>query len=320
MKKFVGKLILLILIVAAITGAVNYVYVSHCINLSTMKDVKNDSAYIENVPTGIEVCNFGNSHGYYGFDYGEKNETCFNFALPSQSLSYDYRIMDSYKENIAPDSTVIICVSYLSFFGPDETSDSEFESMNKRYYHFLDKEHIKEYDFKTKLFVHYLPGVVVSDDSEWLMTLLGRNSEEDMWSEVTDAESAAAQAPGRYKKHVADRLDENGERIFNEEEIEAVYDMIKLCKEIGARPVLVTPPFLAEYTDEVMKNDPHFLEDFYGVTEEIKNNTGVEYYDYSFDERFVGKYELFMNTDHLNKAGAEYFTDIIWDEAVLGGF
>lgn len=320
MKKFIGKVILLLAMVALITGVVNFVYVSHMDNLGTMGETKNDSAYIENVPTEIKVCNFGNSHGYYGFDYGKRSEKCFNFALPSQSLSYDYRILDSFRENIAPDSTVIICVSYLSFFGPNECSGSEFESMNKRYYHFLDKEHIKEYDSKTKIFVHYLPGLVVSEDAQWLMTLLGRNSEQDMWSEVTDAESAKEQAPGRYEKHVAEKLDEAGKRIYNEEEIEAAYDMINLCKEIGARPVLLTTPFLDEYTDEVMSHDPQFLEDFYGVIDSIKNDTGVEYYDYSFDERFDGKYDLFMNTDHLNKDGAEYFTDIIWDEVVLCGF
>ena len=67
-----------------------------------MGHLKNDKVYIKNVPDKIEICNVGNSHGYYGFNYEEyeNKNVCFNFSLPSQSMSYNYLILENYKVNI----------------------------------------------------------------------------------------------------------------------------------------------------------------------------------------------------------------------------
>lgn len=40
------------------------------------------------------------------------------------------------------------------------------------------------------------------------------------------------------------------------------------------------------------------------------------FYDYAFDERFSNSYNLFFNSDHLNKEGARLFTNILMDETV----
>ena len=79
---------------------------------------------------------------------------------------------------------------------------------------------------------------------------------------------------------------------------------------------MVTTPYLKEYTQPIMDKDPAFYEDFYGVIDRIKEETGVKYYDYAFDERFVKRYEWFLNSDHLNKAGAEEFTGVLMEEVV----
>lgn len=66
-----------------------------------VKNDYNEDKFYE-VPHGIEICNFGSSHGDFGFDYSELdlNYTCFNFALMSQSLSYDCRIFQQYEKQI----------------------------------------------------------------------------------------------------------------------------------------------------------------------------------------------------------------------------
>ena len=38
--------------------------------------------------------------------------------------------------------------------------------------------------------------------------------------------------------------------------------------------------------------------------------------DYSKDERFVDRRDLFMDSNHLNKEGAEYFTKIVKEEVL----
>lgn len=316
MKKFIVNIIIFAVLIGLIVGGINIAYKMHIINYGTMGDKKNDNAYITEVPDGIEVCNFGNSHGYYAYDYEKyaNEKVCFNFALPSQSLSYDYLILDNYKDRIKPGAVVLINISYLSFYGNDEVLNPDFNAMNKRYYHFLDKKHIKEYDMTTDVYVNWLPAFTAPNIADLLTTVIGVNQAEDNWAQVIDKESASEHGRQRYETHVAKNVDENNNRIINQNEIDAVYKMIDLCREVDAVPVLVTTPYLEEYVSAVEQYDPAFYGDFYSVISQIVQDKGVKYFDYQRDSAFFNTYELFMNTDHLNKSGAELFTDIVMDE------
>lgn len=317
MRRFIEKLIILLLLVAVISFGINHLYMSHMVNYGTMGELRNDSSYIDDVPEHIQVCDVGNSHSYYAFYYQpyEKDYICYNFSLPSQSMSYNYRILQNYRENISPNAVVLIGVSYTTFFGKSETEDPDFESLNKRYYHFLNRDLIKEYDFKTDVFVHYLPALSTTV-MDLVKTTIGINSSPDIWNRVTNKEEAARHGLTRYDRHILANVGPDGKRIYNNEEIEATYSIIELCHEMNAIPVLVTTPYLTEYTQPIIDKDPEFYKDFYGVIDEIKEETGVAYFDYAFDERFAGKYDWFLNSDHLNRDGASEFTRVVMDEVV----
>ncbi len=317
MKKFIRNILILLVPVLIVTCCLNYVYKKNSPNFGTMGKHKNDDAYIVNVPDEIELMCVGNSHGYYGFNFDkyEDNYVCFNFSLPSQSMSYNYRILDNYRNKIKEGACVFICVSYTSFFGLDETDLDNFESKNKRYYHFLDRKYIKEYDFKTDVFVRYFPSLGV-DSIKFINTLRGRAENRDYWNQETSKDAAKKHGTHRYKTQIEVNVDSDGNRIINEEEIKSLYDLISLCREEGAVPILTTTPILSEYTNSVLKNDPEFFDDFYGILEQVQKDTGVEYYDYGFDDRFCFDYKLFFNTDHLNRKGAKKFVDILMKEIV----
>lgn len=317
MKKFVVKLLLLVVVIAAISMAINFLYVRNLTNFGTMGEQKNDSAYITDVPMGIDICDVGNSHGYYGFNYEgvDSGLTCFNFALPSQSMSYNYRVIRNYKDNLSENATVFICVSYNSFFGKSETELDDFASKNKRYYHFLNKENIKQFDLANLVWVKYLPALAASPD-KLIITILGRNEASDVWANMTDADAAKEHGLLRYNTHVAAHVGEDGKRIANEDEIQACLDLINMVKEIGGTPILVTTPFLKEYPESVAQNDPAFYDDFYGVINDIVDKTGVTFIDSKDDERFNDKYEYFFNTDHMNRDGAYAFTNALIGEIV----
>ena len=61
------------------------------------------TAKFKDIEPGIVISNTGSSHGLYGFNYEELGEeyNCFNFALESQRLSYDYRIVSNYSDYLA---------------------------------------------------------------------------------------------------------------------------------------------------------------------------------------------------------------------------
>lgn len=152
MKKFLFRIAAYLAMMSAIILALNI----FCIHKLRMTD---ETAKMMNVPDNIQICNFGSSHGYFGFNYKDAmpEYTCFNFALESQSPLYDYRIMQNYEHKISKGAAVFLLVSYFSLFGKPEAEDDSFASKNKRYYRFLPPEYILQYDARTDFYVRYFP-------------------------------------------------------------------------------------------------------------------------------------------------------------------
>ncbi len=314
MKKFLTKFLIFCLILCVAVVTVNTIYLK---KTKTKHDMISNASYekFENVPYNIELCNFGSSHGAnnYYYDNIQDKYTCFNFALPSQTLEYDYRILEYYKDHIREGAIIFITVSYMSLYGIDEALYDDFQSKNKRYYHFLPKEYIKEYDYKTDFFESYFP-VLVQYDQLVPSLIEGDTSIED-WESTADEIELDRYVAEAYKRHlITNKIDDQGKRIVNEESVESLYDMIDLCRELHARPILITTPYLREYTDIIRENAPDFLEEFNRLVNKIAKKKNVPYYDYAFDNRFDDKYSLFMNADHLNKEGALKFVEILLQE------
>ncbi len=267
------------------------------------------------VPNEIQISNLGNSHGVMGFCYDDYSDkyTCFNFALISQSLSYDWRILSYYQDHLADGGVMFITVSYSSLYGANETDSEDFESKNKRYYSFLTRQYIKEYDYKQDI----LGKIPVLISYENLFRALGgktANTTLERWNncDVQDI-NLRENVEAAYKRHIGDNKTNSG-YVINEEELEALYGIIDICKENNVTPIMVTTPYLKEYTDLISVNSPEFYSEFEEVMSEIRDKTGVAYFDYSRDERFCNDYTLFMDGDHLNRNGALRFTRILFEE------
>lgn len=290
-----------------------------CVNRGYKSLVHDEATKFENVPEKIQICNLGSSHGLYGYNYEKicDEYTCFNFGLESQYLSYDYRILTNYQNRLKDDTVVFITVSYFSFFGEAETEEDNFDSKNQRYYKFLPRELIKQYDWSTDFYAAKCPALA---DYETLIRVFlgqGRETMDLWWEQTVEQDKAEGGARAAYCRHVVEgKVDAEGKRIYNWEEIEALYDIIALCKEHDAVPVLVTTPYLEEYTKAIQEGSPDFYADFYDVIDQITGDTNTLYYDYAFDKRFSHEYSLFLDSDHLNKEGAAVFVDILMEEVV----
>lgn len=310
MKKFLITISAYFLVLGMIISVINGLYI--VMDTSDSHGV----AHYKTMPDEIQICNLGSSHGRYSFEYSHLQEVpAFNFAFTAQSLSYDYRLLTNYRDHLAQGCIVLIPVSYFSFFGKDETELDDFVSKNERYYHILPKKLIKNYDMMTYLYTVKFPAVGAGTDA--VKVILGRlkHTQEDVTQRTADMIDVKYDAYSAYQRHfVTNRRNDDGELILMEEEVQALRNIIDLCKEIGATPVLVTTPLLSEYTDQVLTREPEFLPRFYDIIDQVVSDTGAVYYDYAFDSRFQNDYSLFMNADHLNKSGAMLFTDIILED------
>lgn len=285
------------------------------LNLRYMKTKSPD--YLDkydDIKSDIEISNVGSSHGLWGFCYEilEDNYHCFNFAMESQSLSYDYRLLEQYIENLKEGGTLFVTLSYFSFFW-DEESQPDFEAKNTRYYRVLKPEYIKEYSVMNDICYHYLP---VLGSQEGVLKILakkgkGENTGLDNWERTAEDLDVLKNAEAAVKRHITENRNSAGELVRNPDEVAALYNIINLCKERDLRVVLITTPYLQEYNDQVPTD---CLENFHTIIREIQCETNVEYYDYANDARFINNYKLFMNSDHLNKKGAIKFTSILWEE------
>lgn len=307
MKKFVLKLIVFCAVLMGVVIAINTMYIS-------VKDTGSTDKF-KNVPDKIQICNFGSSHGANGYSYDRLADeyVCFNFALASQSLDYDWRIMQCFKDSISEGTVVFITVSYFSFYGIDEIRTDKFFSKNKRYYRFLPMEYIKGYDLKTDIFENRFPALTAYDN---LFADIVNGTKDQDEIDIVDEQRYLEAA---YKRHlVNEKFGDDGKRIVSDEYMGALYNMIGLCKEKGARAIMVTTPYMRGYTDIVMGKDPDFLEGFYAIIDKVVYDTGVRYLDFSRDERFIDEGGLFVNADHLNHDGAVKFVDILMGEVRTG--
>ena len=239
----------------------------------------------------VHIGNLGSSHGAYDFVYDDimaRGYVCFNFANTSQSYNYDYAILQQFGQYMVDGSVLFIPVSYFSF-NNEVVNRSEAEAMSVRYYHFLSPENIPDYDPYVDIITNRLPILSAGEDILKLFPNL---------SPVLAGE--------RYSRHF-----DKKEEYFMPERIEELRAIIAYCQEHKITPVLITTPFSKYYTDLVSQE---FLQEFRSTVDNIASDTGVVYYDYSFDERFRENLQYFSDSDHLNPEGAAYFMSILWNE------
>ena len=327
MKRFLMKLTVLVLIMAMIFTGYDAAYRRIC----NIDPSKNDEYKFRNVPNGIQICNFGSSHGKDDFNYAawQDEYTSFNFALVMQTASYDYRILQQYIGHLAKGAVVFIPISYFTF-GWDEESKDDFRSKNERYYSFLEPKYIKDYDVITAIGInHFLP--LLDDPTSVIRkirnslnnteTLDQPDTADEMDEAMEENEAAEGEAADRadntafdFQSHAEEKrlahriVDKNGDLLIREEELSAIYGMVRLCREHGLRPILITVPFRWEYNDQF---EEEYCRQFYEVIDKICRDESVEYYDYSHDDRFTNTAEYFRNSDHLSPKGAAAFTDIV---------
>ena len=315
MKKFVIRVVCVLIMAGIILQAVQIWYRKNIVEMKRLS----------NVPNNIMIANIGSSHGECDFLYDDMISdgiTAFNFGLQAQTIEYDEKMLDNFVDKMAPNSYLIIPISYMTFFFFFYSLDEEnFELKNKRYYSFMKYRNMigvtfQEY-FKVKYLAFFKTDMRVQLANYFEALFMGEKTESEV-RESSDMlgmkqEDIAQNAAAAYERHVLNYKDGDS-YTFREDLIEKVYSIIKKCHEHDITPVMVTTPYSKAYNDCV---EPEFLDQFKAIIDKIADDTGTEYYDYACDDRFFDDYSLFFDTDHLNRKGALKFTDIVYSECII---
>lgn len=272
-----------------------------------------DLGMLGNQVNHVQLSNIGSSHGAYDFIYDsftQRGISCFNFGHTSQTYEYDLALLYEYGEYLEEGCVLLIPVSYFSF-NNETANETEAQALSVKYYHYLSPKNMPHYDLFTDIVTNRLPILSAGEDLLKLLpkTGLTAHAAEDPGAPMMD-EAAVAEFAGRAAQRF-DRHFGNKETYFLPEREEQLYAIIRYCKEHGITPVLITTPFSSYYNAPVPED---FLDRFYSTVNRIASDTGVNYYDYSHDERFTENLTLFSDSDHLNPGGAAYFMEILTAE------
>ena len=164
-----------------------------------------------------------------------------------QAMSY---VIDVYKGVTKAEHHLGKYAVFVSFFpqlvaGPIERSNNLLAQIKQRH-HFDYDQAMK--GAKLMLWGYYnFPSLLAG--ASFVTTMLGIEVEadQDSWPSKSTDIDVKADAKIAARRHIfINKLDENGNRILNMEEIDALKYMIHACYEKGCTPILVTTPFLRE--------------------------------------------------------------------------
>ena len=315
MRRFILKSLLLIAAVAGILFAANALYVRSPMYQAMEQIDGTDNFHA--MPESVDVAVFGASHGNRSFVFVPDGHTLFNFCLSGQSPQYDLMLMREYQDHIAPGALVILTFSYSSPFFPERAAG--FSEKQSRYYRILSPENLIDPDPLHMLLQKHLPLL-----EESLTSLVGSLASTVLGQAARDAQNTTRQTspeemPAEQTRMKRTQWEEKIAPSFSDTDptaMDAYRQMLAMCRDHGWQAVLVTPPFLDEYRacfpDE-------FYPVFYDAANTLAEEYDVPYIDYSFDSAYASRYDLYLNIDHLNLAGAEMFDAQFFDDLAAQG-
>lgn len=299
MGKFLGKVLILLILLGILLAGANFAYV----HTEYYKNLNNLDNFAQ-IPEHIDIVNLGNSHSYYGFVWTGNSFTGFNMALPSQTIVYDEMLLNEYFDRLNEDSTVVLAISFRSLY---EENSSMITSQVTRYYRVLSKRTFTLWDWKDAIIYKYIPVLgnrataMKMVISEWFNENQPETTERLPWN---GWEFEAIEALGKVRAE--EFMEKSGTQELGDQ-YQALIRILEKCKEADVQVILVTMPTLSCFYNSFTED---FKLKFYADMEDIFNQYGVRYLDYTGDPRFEEDWKIFNDTDHLTEEGAKLFTNV----------
>lgn len=258
--------------------------------------------YLDKNAGNIEVLIFGDSHAYNGVNPEMISKNAFNAAFGSQSLDYDIKIFNKYKNDLEKLKIIVFCISYhslitdLKFRGEDWRIKNyliyfglkgENDELRYKYEIFTNRQHINIIN----LFNYYIKG-----KDNIISTKLG-------WAPLTDQiqEEAKTLQEGKERAvfHTFDIYSNECRKIYAEHKKNLV-ELFEYCTNNGIEVILLELPAYQSYYNNLASGQLSQLEDT--LNDFTSRFTNVHYINWLKDTDFLD--DDFANIDHLNVKGA----------------
>lgn len=292
MNKFLLKILLFVLPVLTLLLLLEISIKSLPNNYSYKK------RYLDSNSNTIKVLFLGNSHAYYGINPSYIHENSFNASYVSQSINYDYKILQKYRDNWKNLAFVCIPLDYSTLYNRLEYGSENFRKKNYANYF-----EIPSTDFFWKN-IELVNGKI----SENCLRLY-RAYKKRKKSGMNDI-SCSKLGWGKWAKTKIDiniagkiaalRQQLNSNNFLNKN-VADFKDVISFLKLNNTQLVLYTPPACKAY---IQSFDADQFEIIRNIGLDLaKNNSNVTYFDFMPDSSFSEN--DFHDGDHLCIEGAQ---------------
>lgn len=304
MNRFVKNIIIFLLPILCIL----LVFEIFLRNLDTLYKRKLDGLLLN--AESIELLILGNSHACYGVNPHAFDLYAYNMAQPNQSLYFDKRVTLKYIDKLINLKYVLISVDFHSLYFSSQGARDEWS------YYGYGIEYKKKISRLSKgsYFLGYTPTV------SWAFLrkkIYGIIDEKHSPVDVEDRAEGFESDKGWLYFARTDSTSMNirsyqfRARIFNKtvlnsdermENLSDLKDFIRILKQKGVTPILITAPCYSEFT--VLLNPRYITQNFKDING-LRTEFSISYWDFT-NEPFSK--EDFFNCDHLNRKGSDKFS------------
>jgi len=295
MKKFIIKILLLLLPLFILAVPMEYL----------LRQIPNDYSYkrnyLDNNSSKIRTLIFGSSHAYYGLNPIYFSKNTFNASHISQSLDFDFAILNMYEKNLDSLQVIVLPISYFTLWGKLEDGSESWRVKNYIIYYGMHNTNLSDNfellnnKFLINCFRLYKYYIKKQDDITCTKFGWGTTYKSE---KAKDLEKTGKTAADRHTRK--DMLSEKHVKIF-EDNLKAINSFSEFCNQRNIKLIFLTTPTYHTYRENI--NAEQYKKMVDTLSNFVNTHSNCFYLNYFEDSDFVAK--DFYDADHLNEIGAE---------------
>jgi hypothetical protein len=303
LKSLIVKVVLLLFPFSSLVGVVEY----------RLRQVPNEYSYtkraLESKAGQVEVLITGTSHAQNGVAPEYLVKPAFNLAYGSQSLYYDTQLVSKYVDSMPNLKLVIFGISYHAL---EYRLMNSVERWRSDFYSLVYRIPAEDGEGRFKLANYSYIALYTPKEALRLATggLLGaaeREAQRNL-TPVVVTQGEVSESFGKARVQLHEGQMRQGDMDAN---VAALQRVCELLKQRNVSIVFITVPVHQTYYDQINATSYQRMQ---ATMKRISERWGVPYFNYLRDSRF--KKDDFVNSDHLNREGAEKFTRILNEDVV----
>ncbi len=286
MRQFIKRLFIFIIPLLAIFLIAEVLY----------RRIPND--YVKTQGREIDILILGSSHSYRGVNPALFTDHCFNFAMVSQSLDYDKKLLEAYIQYMPELNYIIIPVSYFTFRQSLKNGKENWRMYNYQLYTDINELTKKERrSIKANISIANNNGKYVTNRlfNYYLKKKNNTVCDENGWGKWPKDLQKDLKASAQI---AAERHEDNSYDF--KEKLKELEEIIDICEKHNCKILLYTPPVTSYYFNEL---DPVKWDLINEKCDSVdQKNKNVMYVNFIHDKSFDNS--LFGDGDHLNLEGS----------------